>query len=135
MTQDQKFENMEFYGKKISEMEGIEIGLLMNDLLLLVSMEYMTNGKTDTIKLFDRKIDLGTPTDYLVKAKTRVELLKDMFDIQDTSDDMVIILTEMSQYSFETFLKNIKEKIKNGEFSMDNPFQFFPKFEYNFSMN
>lgn len=127
-------EKMEFYGKPISEMSKLEKNLLVNDILLLTTCQGLKKGEVYESPI-PLPFTLGTMESYLVLSTVRLSLVGQLLGIEDETDEMKVLVSEISVYSFQMLMENLTEMSKNGDFDIFKTFQMVPNFDLNFSMN
>ena len=99
-------ENHKFYGKKVEDLNAIEIDLLNNDLVMLLSidaLEKATREKAHEIDIEFLKFGIS----MLIKDRVTICLSLLNLNLQDLT--LANMAVEDSRYSYVTFLNTVKE--------------------------
>jgi hypothetical protein len=110
------FGNLEFYGKDVRELNQNEIELLMNDLLLISTIELMKRGEVFSEVIDGKMVTVGTEESYIERVDERHKILRKLLNMEKEPDILLFLVSEGSNYSFKKFTKDMFEyMVKGGE--------------------
>jgi hypothetical protein len=110
------FGNLEFYGKDVRELNQNEIELLMNDLLLISTIELMKRGEVFSEVIDGKMVTVGTEESYIKRVDERHKILRKLLNMEKEPDILLFLVSEGSNYSFKKFTKDMFEyMVKGGE--------------------
>jgi hypothetical protein len=108
------FENFEFYGKVIREFNQKEIELLMNDLLLVTTIHLMNKGQVVTEEIDGEMIEIGSVENYIKCVDERHRILRELLNMENETDLLLLLVSESSNYSFDGFMKRMVDYMNKG---------------------
>jgi hypothetical protein len=108
------FGNLEFYGKDIREFNQNEIELLMNDLLLISTIELMNRGEVFNEVIDGKLMTVGTQESYIERVNERQMILRKLLNMEKEPDILLFLVSEGSNYSFKKFTQDMFNHIVNG---------------------
>jgi hypothetical protein len=108
------FGNLEFYGKDVREFNQNEIELLMNDLLLISTIELMNRGEVFSEVIDGELVTVGTEESYIERIDERHKILRKLLNMEKEPDILLFLVSEGSNYSFKKFTKDMFNHTVNG---------------------
>lgn len=107
-------EKLEFYGKDVREFNQKEIELLSNDLLLVMTIHLMNNGEIIKEVIDGEVIEIGSPNSYIEIVDERHRILRELLNMDNSSDLLLFLVSESSKYSFDGFMKRMVHYMNEG---------------------
>lgn len=126
--------DLEFYGKKISEMNENEVRLVMIDTKMLIHMECIKNGEVVKTDVNGEHGSFGIQSKLNDLSFDRVTLVSEILGLPNVSPILNLVVSEMSEYSFDGFCRNTLKYINGGKISNFKKLDVLD-FEHKFSMN